>query len=76
MSKLEKETRQELIKHSAAIQIENKITLLQRRTWNVLLYHAYNLIVALKACASLCEPHKLRLTEHQASARASRSSSL
>ena len=42
MSELEKETRQELIKHSAAIQIENKITLLQRRTWNVLLYNAYN----------------------------------
>jgi hypothetical protein len=42
MSESEKEARQELIKHSAAIQIENKITLLQRRTWNVLLYNAYN----------------------------------
>ena len=41
MSESEKETRQELIKHSAAIQIENNITLLQRRTWNVLLWKAY-----------------------------------
>jgi hypothetical protein len=31
-----------VIKHSAAIQIQNNITLLQRRTWNVLLAHAYN----------------------------------
>lgn len=29
-------------KHSAAIQIEGKITLLQRKTWNALLWHAYN----------------------------------
>jgi hypothetical protein len=36
-----KESRQELIKHSAAIQIENNITLLQRRTSNVLLWKAY-----------------------------------
>src|SRR5262245_16177657 len=41
MSESVKESRQELIKHSAAIQIENNITLLQRRTWNVLLWKAY-----------------------------------
>src|SRR5918998_6517563 len=34
--------KREVIKHSAAIQIENNITLLQRRAWNVLLYNAYN----------------------------------
>jgi plasmid replication initiation protein len=32
----------EVIKHSAAIQIQNNITLLQRRLWNGLLYNAYN----------------------------------
>ncbi|HZC01173.1 MAG TPA: replication initiation protein, partial [Gammaproteobacteria bacterium] len=34
--------KREVIKHSAAIQIENNITLLQRRTWNALLYNAYD----------------------------------
>jgi hypothetical protein len=35
--------RKEIIKkHSAAIHIQNNITLLQRRAWNVLLYHAYD----------------------------------
>src|SRR5687767_6458511 len=35
---------QELVvhKHSAAIQIESNITLLQRRAWNVLLKNSYN----------------------------------
>ena len=42
MSEDHKETRKEVIKHSAAIQIQNNITLLQRRAWNVLLYHAYH----------------------------------
>lgn len=37
--------KQEVIKHSAAIQIENHMTLLQRRTWNALLYHAYHKLV-------------------------------
>ena len=32
----------EVIKHSAAIQIQNNITLLQRRAWNVLLANAYD----------------------------------
>ena len=32
----------EVIKASPAIQIESKITLLQRRMWNVLLANAYN----------------------------------
>jgi hypothetical protein len=35
--------RKEIIKkHSAAIHIQNNISLLQRRAWNVLLYHAYD----------------------------------
>ncbi len=34
--------KQEVIKHSAAIQIQNRITLLQRRAWNVLLANAYD----------------------------------
>jgi len=45
MNMPEKEKRQEVFKHSAAIQIENNITLLQRRAWNVLLFHAYNELV-------------------------------
>lgn len=35
-------TRSTAIKHSAAIQIENSISLLQRRAWNVLLANAYD----------------------------------
>ena len=31
-----------VIKHSAAIHIQNNLTLLQRKAWNVLLFHAYN----------------------------------
>ena len=42
MGKPKREARQEVIKNSAAIQINNGITLLQRRTWNALLFHAYN----------------------------------
>jgi plasmid replication initiation protein len=42
MSKPKKEAKQEVFKHSAAIHIHNKITLLQRRTWNALLFNAYN----------------------------------
>jgi hypothetical protein len=34
--------KQEVVKHSAAIQIQNSITLLQRRAWNVLLANAYD----------------------------------
>lgn len=34
--------KKEVIKHSAAVQIENNITLLQRRAWNVLLAYAYD----------------------------------
>jgi hypothetical protein len=36
------QTKTDVIKHSAAIQIQNNITLLQRRAWNVLLAHAYD----------------------------------
>ena len=36
------EKRNELIKASPAIQIQSKMTLLQRRTWNVLLANAYD----------------------------------
>ena len=32
----------EVVKHSAAIHIQNNITLLQRRAWNVLLANAYD----------------------------------
>src|SRR2546426_6731234 len=42
MPKSKRETRHEVIKNSAAIQINNKISLLQRRSWNALLFHAYN----------------------------------
>jgi hypothetical protein len=42
MEQPKRETKQEVIKHSAAIQIQNSITLLQRRAWNVLLAHAYD----------------------------------
>ena len=42
MAQPKRETKQEVIKHSAAIQIQNNITLLQRRAWNALLYNAYN----------------------------------
>jgi len=42
MAKPKRDGRQEVIKNSAAIQIENQITLLQRRTWNALLFNAYN----------------------------------
>ncbi len=42
MSKLKKEAKQEVFKHSAAIHIHNNITLLQRRTWNALLFNAYH----------------------------------
>ena len=36
------QSRKEVIKHSAAVQIQNNITLLQRRAWNVLLANAYD----------------------------------
>ncbi len=36
------EGKTEVIKHSAAIHIENKVSLLQRRAWNILLAHAYD----------------------------------
>ena len=42
MSEPGEELRRAVIKHSASIQIESNITLLQRRAWNVLLYHAYD----------------------------------
>ena len=37
-----KKTKTEVIKASAAIQINGRITLLQRRAWNVLLANAYD----------------------------------
>ena len=42
MRKPKLETKREVFKHSAAIQIHNNITLLQRRVWNVLLFNAYS----------------------------------
>ncbi len=37
-----KHSKKEVIKHSAAVQISNKISLLQRRCWNLLLANAYD----------------------------------
>ena len=42
MARAKKQTGKEVIKASAAIHIEGKITNLQRRAWNVLLAHAYD----------------------------------
>lgn len=36
----------EVVKHSAAIQISNRITLLQRRAWNVLLAEAFDQLLS------------------------------
>jgi Initiator Replication protein len=52
--------KKEVIKHSAAIQIENNITLLQRRTWNALLYNAYNELNS-KEVHSISVPELARL---------------
>jgi len=38
----QQQTKRDVIKHSAAIQIQNNVTLLQRRAWNVLLANAYD----------------------------------
>jgi hypothetical protein len=38
----EKDEKREVIQHSAAIHIQNNITLLQCRDWNVLLHNAYD----------------------------------
>ena len=42
MATPKKKTENAVIKASAAIQIHGKMTLLQRRAWNVLLAHAYD----------------------------------
>jgi hypothetical protein len=49
-----REPKKEVIKHSAAIQISSHITLLQRRTWNVLLANAYDEL-------STEEKHQIRI---------------
>jgi hypothetical protein len=41
-SKQQPQVKRDVIKHSAAIQIQNNVTLLQRRAWNVLLANAYD----------------------------------
>jgi hypothetical protein len=41
MTATQPETKLEVIKHSAAIQMEGNITLVQKRAWNVLLFNAY-----------------------------------
>ncbi len=41
-SKQQQQVKRDVIKHSAAIQIQNNVTLLQRRAWNVLLANAYD----------------------------------
>lgn len=48
--------KREVIKHSSAIQIRNNITLLQRKAWNVLLFHAYNELITQ-------ERHEITVTE-------------
>src|SRR5918999_6526919 len=48
--------KKEVIKHSAAIHIQNNITLLQRRAWNVLLANAYDEL-------PLQERHRMRIQE-------------
>jgi len=48
--------RRELIKHSSAIQITNRINLLERRTWNVLMSRAYDDL-------PVKEEHTIRLAE-------------
>lgn len=60
------EQKKEVIKHSAAIQIQNGITLLQRRAWNVLLYNAYNeLPIAEAHCISVLDlAHILEYDSH------------
>src|SRR5687768_14824606 len=42
MSESEQAAKKEVIKHSAAIQIQSTVTLLQRKAWNVLLWNAYD----------------------------------
>ena len=37
-----KQEGKDLKKHSSAVQVQNNITLLQRKTWNALLWHAYD----------------------------------
>jgi plasmid replication initiation protein len=46
----------EVIKHSAAIQIQNSISLLQRRAWNILLANAYEELPT-------AEEHHISVTE-------------
>ena len=38
---IQKQDKKELKKHSSSVQIQNNITLLQRKTWNALLWNAY-----------------------------------
>jgi hypothetical protein len=52
MSEPSQELRKEVIKHSAAIQIHNKLTLLQSKAWSWLLYHAYDEL-------QTCEVHSI-----------------
>jgi replication initiator protein len=39
---IQKQDKKELKKHSSSVQIQNNITLLQRKTWNALLWNAYD----------------------------------
>ena len=55
MNVTEQELKVEVIKHSAAIQIQNNITLLQRRTWNALLYNAYSKLPTEEEYHSHCK---------------------
>ena len=48
--------KKEVIKHSAAIQVENRISLLERRAWNVLLANAYDELPT-------AETHRIAVTD-------------
>ena len=41
-------SKKEVIKHSSAIQVSNKMNLLQRRAWNILLANAFNELLSKK----------------------------
>jgi hypothetical protein len=47
--------KKEVIKASAAVQVQNKMTLLQRRAWNILLAHAYDELGAIPCFRPRCE---------------------
>ena len=57
----QRQDRKELKKHSASVQIRNNITLLQRKLWNALLWHAYDELTT-KDIHSISVQEMMRLT--------------